>query len=286
MFRASWAGICVFCVAFPAGAQLADSLAATSFEHYPSVDSGEQTGQLRVEVFRASAGAPIRVAERTTLLAGVAYELVEAHPSRGDALRLHAPKAGFGVVHGFSERWGAIALVEGGFASDLSAALGSDDLLLSLTAIGTYQLSQAVQLGAGAVYDRRTGRLAPLPALLLNLRPWERLRIRGFAPVWLNVEYRTCSWLDAGVRATFEGNRFHIAGAPAAEDDVELAYSNLTLGPKLTFHFSDFFHLDAYAAYAAYRRYEVFRDDESSARYELSPVLGYGARFWVAPSGW
>lgn len=132
----------------------------------------------------------------------------------------------------------------------------------------------------------RTGKLAPLPALLLNLRPHERFRIRGFAPLWLNAEYRAFDWLDVGVRSTFEGNRFHLASDTFGVSDVELAYLNLTLGPKLTFNFTDWLHLDAYAAYAVYRRYELFRDDESWARYGLSPVVGYGARFWVAPSGW
>jgi len=45
-------------------------------------------------------------------------------------------------------------------------------------------------------------------------------------------------------------------------------------------------HLDVYAAGAVYRRYESFRNDDTLARRELGPALGYGARFWIAPSGW
>jgi len=45
-------------------------------------------------------------------------------------------------------------------------------------------------------------------------------------------------------------------------------------------------HLDVYAAGAVYRRFEVFQNDESYLRSDLSPVIGYGASSWVAPFGW
>lgn len=286
MFKNLWAALCLLCAATPAHAQLADSLAATSFDHYPSANNGDEPGQTRLEVFRASVGAPLKVADDTTLLVGAAYEGISVHPSGSESFRLHAPKVSFGVMKGFGERWGLIAVADAGFASDFSGAVGSDDLLLSLTALGTYRVSDAVQLGAGAIYDRRTGRLGPLPALLLNLRPAARFRVRGFAPVWMNAEYHALDWLDVGVRSTFEGNRFHLADDTFGVPDIELAYSNLTVGPKLTFNFTEWLHLDTYAAFAIYRRYELFQSDDSYARYGLSPVVGYGARFWVAPSGW
>lgn len=166
-----------------ARAQLVDSLAATSFDYYPSAANGEQPGETQINAFRASAGVPIEMAKRTTLIAAAAYEMIDVHASATDSFQLHAPKATVGVLQGFDEHWGMMAFVDAGVAS-------------------------------------------------------------------------------------------------------ELAYSNLTLGPKVTFNFNDWCHLDLYGAGAVYRRYELFQSDESLARYPLSPVLGYGARFWVAPSGW
>jgi hypothetical protein len=125
-----------------------------------------------------------------------------------------------------------------------------------------------------------------MPALLLKLRLSERLRIRGFAPVWLRAEYGATRWLDVGLRSNFESNRFHFADGIPREGNVELAYSSLTVGPLLTLHFSDWMHLDVYAAAAVYRRYELFDADQRFADERLSPVIGYGARLWVAPSGW
>jgi hypothetical protein len=189
-------------------------------------------------------------------------------------------------MHDFSKHWSVIAVGDVGLASDFTDPIGSDDLLLSVTGIATYAFNDSVKLGAGAVYDRRSGTLRPLPAVLLGWRISERLRVRGFAPVWLNAEFRSARWLDLGLRSTFEGNRFHLGQDKLQIQDLELAYSNLTVGPKLTFNFTDWTHLDFYAAGAVYRRYELFQDDDSLARYRLSPVVGYGARFWVAPSGW
>ena len=267
-------------------AQLVDSVAASSFEYYPSADNGDRSGKTQLNVARVSAGLPVPLSDSTTLVMGAAYELIDVHPSSANSFQLQAPKVSFGVIQDFTKRWSAIVVGNVGLASDFAGAVGSDDLLLSLTGIGTYAFSDSIKLGAGVVYDRRSGTLAPLPALLVKWRISERLRVRGFAPVWLNAEYRAARWVDIGVRSTFEGNRFHLGQDWMGVRDVELAYSNLTVGPKVTFNFSEWTHLDVYAVGAVYRRYELFQDDDSFARHRLSPVVAYGARFWVAPSGW
>lgn len=275
-----------FAFASAARAQMVDSVAASSFEYYPAARNGDFPGETQLNVARVSAGLPIKLTDSTMLIAGVAYELVDVRPSNSKSFQLHAPKASFGVMHDFSERWSALLVGDVGLASDFSDEVGSDDLLLSLTGIATYKFNDSVKLGAGAVYDRRSGTLMPLPAVLVKWRISERLRVRGFAPVWLNAEYRATRWLDVGARSTFEGNRFHLGKERLLMDDAELAYSNLTVGPKLTFNITDWTHLDVYAAAAVYRRYELFQNDESVARYRLSPVVGYGARFWIAPTDW
>jgi hypothetical protein len=268
-----------------ASAQLSDSVAAMSVEQYPGAESDGSAGETELRVLRTSVGAPLPLSDTTTLVVGAAYERLEVQPGEGGDFELHAPKALVGALQQY-ERWGVLAFGEIGLASSLDGELGSEDLLLSLTGIVTYAVSDAFQLGAGILYDRRSGELAPMPALMLQLRMSERLRIRGFAPVWLRAEYRAASWLDVGVRSSFEGNRFHFADGASADRNVELGYSNLTVGPQLTFHFTDWVHLDVYAAGAVYRRYELFDDDQRLAREGLSPVIGYGVRLWVAPSGW
>jgi hypothetical protein len=274
-------------VALPARAQVNDSLASTSFEHYPGAkDDGNPGVELSLEVYRASVGVPIQVGEQTTLVTGLSYELLNVHHTLRDSFQLHAPSASLGVIQGIDDHWAVWAIGELGFASDFSESISSEDVLASVTGIVSYRLGESLTLGAGATYDRRTGELAPLPALMLNLRVAERARIRGFVPAFLTAEYRTADWLDTGIRATFEGNRFHLGEEEFGAENLELAYSTLTVGPKLTFSASDWLHLDLYAAAAVYRRYEVFQDDDSVNRAELSPVVAYGARFWIGPSQW
>jgi hypothetical protein len=269
-----------------AKAQVSDALAQTSFEYFPKADNQDTGESIGVNVARAAAFVPIPVAKRTLLIAGVAYELLDIHPSNSPSFQLHAPKATFGVIQGFSDHWGMMAFGDVGVASDFSDELSSEDALASLTGIGTYKLNESFTIGAGAVYDRRTGKLAPLPALLLSWRISERARVRGFMPAYVAAEYRTTDWLDLGVRAAFEGNRFHLGQEKFQLAKLELAYANLDVGPKLTFNLSDWVHFDVYAAAAVYRRYELFQDDESFAKYKLSPVVAYGARFWIGPSQW
>lgn len=268
-----------------ASAQLSDSVAAMSVEQYPGAESDGNAGETELRLLRSSVGAPLPVSKTTTLVVGAAYEQLDIDSTSGAELVLHAPRGLIGVLQQ-SERWGMLAFSEIGLASSLDGALGSDDLLLSLTGIVTYAVSDSFQLGAGILYDRRSGELAPMPALMLQLRLSERLRLRGFAPVWLRAEYRASTWLDVGVRSNFDSNRFHFADGAPRERNTELAYSSLTVGPQLTFHVTDWVHIDVYAAAAVYRRYELFDDDQRLAREGLSPVMGYGLRLWVAPSGW
>jgi len=269
-----------------AQAQVSDALASTSFEYFPSAKNDATGERLRLNVLRVAAGVPIPVAKRTTLLAAASYEMLDVHPSDSASFQLHAPKLTVGVIQGFSERWGMMAFGDVGFASDFSDKVSSEDALLSVTAIGTYKLSQSFTVGLGGVYDRRTGKLAPLPAMLLSWRISERARVRGFVPAHVTAEYRTTDWLDLGIRASFDGNRFHLGEEKFGVPKLQLAYSNLELGPKVTFNLSDWIHFDVYAAGAVYRRYELFHDDESYAKYKLSPVMAYGARFWIGPSQW
>ena len=289
MFKRMLFACTVLGLALPSGrahGQLVDALAATSVDVYPTASNGDLQGETQINVFRASVGVPLKLAQRTTVIGALAYELVDVHPSNGSAFQLHAPKATAGVIQGFGQHWGLMAFIDGGVASDFTENMSSRDVLLSVTGVATFAINEQIKVGAGVVYDRRTGALAPLPAVLLDARLGSRWRIKGFAPIYVKAEYHATTWLDLGVRGTFEGNRFHVGEGTFGRPNLQLAYSNLTVGPKVTFNFTDWVHLDLYAAAAVYRRYELFEDTDSLHRYSLSPVVGYGARFWIAPSGW
>lgn len=70
------------------------------------------------------------------------------------------------------------------------------------------------------------------------------------------------------------------------ESGLQLSYSTITVGPKLTLSASDWVHLDLYAGAAIYRRYDLFRDHDDAGGVSLRPVVAYGVRFWFGPSLW
>jgi hypothetical protein len=78
-------------VPLSARAQLVDALGATSLESYPSAANGDQPGETQINVFRASAGVPLPIADETTLIGGLSYELVDVRPSESGSFQLHAP---------------------------------------------------------------------------------------------------------------------------------------------------------------------------------------------------
>ncbi|HWL87249.1 MAG TPA: DUF6268 family outer membrane beta-barrel protein [Polyangiaceae bacterium] len=284
------AAIATFLGTGSARAQVADSLASISYERYPSVSAPlSAPGDIGLQVFRFRAGYPIFLSKQTILIPGLAYELIDVqrHGGNGpDIGLLHAPTASLTLVQKITDRISVIGVVGGGFASDFQDRVSVDDLQVNLTAFGLYKFSDTLSLGAGVSYTRQTGTLTPLPAIALNWQPVDRFRVRGFVPALVNIEYRVTPWLTAGIRGTIEGNRYHISEKSTGLNNLQLAYSVITVGPKVTFRLADLLHLDVYAAGAFNRRFETFVDGNSTGSAYLAPVVFFGARLWVGPSGW
>ena len=269
--------------------QVADSLASVSYEYLPKAEAlHDPRSQISLGVLRFRAGLPIPLSKKTILIPGLSYELIDVHvhgtgtPAIAD---LHAPAANLTLVQMFGDRIMAIASVGAGFASDFRDRVSIDDVLLTATGIVGYKFSDDFTLGVGVGYDRRLGRFQPIPAVVLNWRITDRLRLRGFVPAAVNFEYRATPWLTTGLRGTLDGNTFH-SGHQYGTDGLELAYSTLSVGPKLTFNLVGWTNLDVYAAAAVRRRYEIFVDGNSQNTTYLPPVVAFGARLWFGPSGW
>jgi len=271
---------------------MADSLASVSYEHYPNVDSPKDASStIGLEVFRVRAALPIPLTEskKTILLPGLSYEMLGFHgtgDNRPNVGTLHAPSASLGLIQVFGDRFITMAIVGAGFATDFRDRISSDDLLFTVTGMFLYKFDKNFTLGAGISYDRRSGDLLPLPAIGVNWQITNDFRIRGFVPSMLNVEYRALPWLTVGLRGTFEGNRFHLSEKGYGISHLELAYSTITVGPKVTFRLTDMMHLDVYSSVAVMRRFEVFRNDDSLDSSYLNPTVFGGIRLWFGPAGW
>lgn len=156
-----------FCIPGTARADLVDSLAATSFENYPSVADSRANAGTGLNVFRASVGAPLFVGDDTTLVVGAAYERIGVVPSAAEPFQLQGTKATFGIIQGLSEHWGMMAFGDVGLTSDFAEGVGSEDLLLSLTGIATYRWGERIPRQCGP--SRPTGDPGPS-------RAWRRSR--------------------------------------------------------------------------------------------------------------
>jgi hypothetical protein len=268
----------------------ADSLASVQGELYPYAKRSDVSDeQIRIAVFRTSVGAPLRLSKKTLLIPGIAYERLEATTRNRDgqhSLVLQAPSLSLMLIHSLNARFAMMASVGAGLASDFSAPLSSEDLLLSGLGVVMYKASESFSFGAGVSYDRRSGNLLPVPLVVMRWQMSNDARLIGAAPSTLSFEYRVTPWLSSGFRAAFNGNRYHFGEAQFGREQLQLAYSNVVVGPKLVFSAGEWLHLEAYAAVTAYRRYDVYLEGDSVGNVSLAPTMGYGVRLWVGPSFW
>jgi hypothetical protein len=190
------------------------------------------------------------------------------------------------IVQVLTSRLTLVGSVGNGFASDFSRSVESDDFVFTGMALGIYKLTDTFSLGAGIGYDRRTGSLSPIPLIPFKWRISENLRLRGVLPASFALEYRPAKWLSAGVRGALEGNRYHLSEEKFGAGDLQLAYSTFNVGPKLTFHLGNLVNIDLYASMPVYRRYTAYFQGNDISNTDLSPVMGYGIRFWIGPNGW
>ncbi|MDF2695892.1 MAG: hypothetical protein K0S65_4275 [Labilithrix sp.] len=268
----------------------ADSLASVQGEVYPYAKRSDVADeQIRFSVFRASLGFPLFLSKKTLLIPSFAYERVEATTRNHEgqhSLLLQAPSLSLMLIHPLSKRFSILASVGAGFASDFSTPLSGEDVLLSGLGVVIYKASESFSFGAGVSYDRRTGSLLPVPLAILRWQMSKDARLIGAAPSTLSFEYRLKPWLSSGFRAAFNGNRYHFGEAKYGQERLQLAYSNVVVGPKLVFSAGEWLHLEAYAAVTAYRRYDIYLDGDSVGNVSLAPTMGYGVRLWFGPSFW
>lgn len=275
----------------------ADSIASMSVEVSPYARTAfDPRLQVSSTLFRVAASVPIVLGGgKTILLPGVSYDRYEfsgrapdtvGRPPQNSAfgVTLHAPMVSFTAVHSVSPKLSFIASVNEGFASDFRSR-DSLEFLFVGRLIGIYKLSDRLSIGAGVGYDRRTGQLTPIPLLPINWQFTRRWRVRGTFPAFLGVDFRASDRLTASLRGAFDGNRFYLS-SDGPQKNLQLAISTISVGPRLTFDLHPFVHLDAYTAVPVYRRYEAFIDNQSVFDAGIRPVVTYGLRLWVGPSGW
>ncbi|WP_394845038.1 DUF6268 family outer membrane beta-barrel protein [Pendulispora brunnea] len=296
MLKTTFAVLAVFavvCQTKTASAQAADSIFSVSYEGsafgLEKPESRDTKDSLGIQTLRFRAGKPIPLGPRTMFIPGIAYDMIDIPKSTSKELpygRLHAPAVSLGIMQMLGSRVMVGAMVNVGLASDFEERVSMDDLSLSASVVGMYRFSDSFQLGVGVSYFHQLRRVLPAPAIAMNWEISDRFRIRGALPSQLNVEYRAAPWLSLGIRGALDANAFHLSSRKYGEDNMQLSYMTVNVGPKATLNFSDNTHLDLYASATVLRRYEYFVDGDSKRDGLLPAVMTFGARLWFGSAGW
>ncbi|WP_394834589.1 DUF6268 family outer membrane beta-barrel protein [Pendulispora rubella] len=285
--------LAVICGTKSARAQAADSMFSVSYEGsafgVKKPESRDTKDSLGIQTLRFRAGTPIPLGPKTMFIPGVAYDMLDIPESTSEKLptgRLHAASVSVGLMQMLSNRIMVGGMVSAGLASDFEERASIDDLSLTASVMGMYKFSDSFSLGLGVSYFHQIRRVFPGPAIALNWELSDRFRIRGAVPASLNVEFRATPWLTLGIREAMDVNFFHLSGRKYGQQDMQLSYITVNVGPKATLNFSDSTHLDLYASVSALRRYEYFVDAHSQRDGTLPAVVTFGARLWFGSAGW
>ncbi|MBW2734483.1 MAG: hypothetical protein JRH20_19020 [Deltaproteobacteria bacterium] len=301
-----------------ADAQFPD-LADLSVQYLPGVELNDLPGaRAQVASYEVSLNVPIVLNKHTFLIPGLAYHAdaisyAEAPATFEDLRSFHSLDLALLFVRLLPKDFSFSLRVAGGIAGDLQR-VDARQIRLSFVGLVTHAFSARLVLGGGAIGSYAFGSFLPLPALYLDWKPKDALRIEGFLPAFLNVTYTIAGRFELGLRAEVTGNAYGVrtsaidqawpcAGAtvddpttsvderiPEASQCLDhVAYSVALAGPRVGVRlFSDVW-LTAFAGYSFYRRVEQMNrnDDPIEGGDDQLPntVFFRAALTWRLPSG-
>ncbi len=172
-----------------------------------------------------------------------------------------------------TERWQVLALVKPGIQSNLAVPLSDRDFRMQVVGLGSYAVSERTRLGLGFGYANLFGTPQPLPILQVSYEG-ERVRVDTLLPqkaiVWFEVVDDVFS---LGLEARLSGGYFH-RGNPDAQvpGDTFIRYSLGVLGPVAEARLGPL-RLTGQVGYAFRRTFDIFRDDDPLAQFDLERGL-------------
>ncbi|WP_394846772.1 DUF6268 family outer membrane beta-barrel protein [Pendulispora brunnea] len=281
----------VVCETNAASAQATGPTASVSYERstigLEKPQSRDTKDSIGIQTLRFRAAYPIPLGERTILVPGLSYDLLHFPETTSKGLptdTLHAPMVNVSLIQLLGSRVMIGGEIRSGLSSDFQERISSDDLALTVAAMGTYKFADNFSLGAYLGYNRQSRTFFPAVALNWDIR--ERFRIRGWIPASTHVEFRATPWLTVGIREALDFDVFHLSGRKYGEGGTQFSYMTINVGPQATVSFSDTTHLDIFASASVMRRYEWMVDGDSKRDGYLPSVITFGARLWFGSAGW
>jgi hypothetical protein len=114
------------------------------------------------------------------------------------------------LQHGLSAKWGLLAFVTPGLASDFESSLSSNDFNFQAVTVFIRKFRPQFSFGFGTVYSTQFGQPFPLPVLAINWNNGKNLRWDTILPVSSTFRYTPTPKLDLGLALGLDGNNYHM----------------------------------------------------------------------------
>ncbi|WP_394825621.1 DUF6268 family outer membrane beta-barrel protein [Pendulispora albinea] len=163
----------------------------------------------QIATYTANLNVPLRLGEKTFLFPGLAYRsdaisYSDRPPGFVDLRAFHSLEVPLLFVQLLPNGWSFSLRASPGVAGD-SHFFDTDLLRLSGSAVVSHTFSDRFAMGVGAMGTYMFGSLLPLPAVRIDWKPVDGLRLEAFAPAFVNLKYTFGDRVEIGARADFSG---------------------------------------------------------------------------------
>ena len=187
--------------------------------------------------------------------------------------RVHGIGYDFSLIYRPSRKWRMAFQVKPGVYGDLEGDIDSDHWNVKAALIVDRVLNSGFVIGIGAGRSAVFGRDLPLPLLHLESRMGSNPRVRVFLPTLAECSWRIESGIELGAAARLNGDRYALGEFETADQENpidRLRYSNLTVGPFVSFRVGRGWTLMLEGGGTVYRRFETTLEDVVIDDYALN----------------
>lgn len=192
-------------------------LASANVQYMPSAEMAGAPGNVQVASYDVALAAPVPVGPKTFFFPGTSYHVDAVSYSNTpaefvDLRAFQSIEVSSLIVHVLPKGWSFAARSAIGVAGDFQAL---DARMLRSTALAslTHAFSKRFVLGGGALTSFSFGSFLPLPALYVDVRPFDGAELEAFLPSFFHARYTFLRRVRIGALAELSGNEYAVRDA-------------------------------------------------------------------------
>jgi len=255
------------------------------FEFIPKTNisnSSNSSQNLKLQITRLSVGEVIPTIycrEHSQILYGIRYDLLYLNFdnwtfSSNKPEYLHFLRNELTVIQDINDHWKITGLLNLGLATDLKKKINWDDAHIH-TYVSISNNFPELGYGFGVTYTSYFGSPILLPVIQAYWKPSEFFRFEMFLPKNISFWYVPNKNSEVGIKSVIYGNRYHLGEFTTNEEDADLHYSIITIGPSIKYRIFSCFLLYLETGYTLHRRLEIANKTFSE---KLNPDNNYYLR--------